>query len=218
MADAHKEEPKKDAVKAPEAAPIDYAKIIWPLFWIFSVVIILFVSYYLILINEELVLNFIKFLNILIVLLGLYFVFQVYKFIGYTYQFQYWSDKIGAWYGAKYKPDVKNPMESVSQNRVRFEKAKMHISSRYKEEWKIGVIELDNILRDLLKLKNYAGETVADLLKSGDADGMKTIDIAWEAHSVRNRIVHEGTKYDFSKEEADKVLRKYSTVFEELGI
>jgi len=69
-----------------------------------------------------------------------------------------------------------------------------------------------------LKLKNYAGETVADLLKSGDADGMKTIDIAWEAHSVRNRIVHEGTKYDFSKEEADKVLRKYSTVFEELGI
>ena len=210
MADAPKEEKKVET-------SFDYKPLFKFIFWILSGLFILTLIYVVILQNEQTVLNFIYFLNGLQILLGFYLIFLFYKLHTYIERHKYWGNKIGEWYGKKYKPDVKNT-ENDNPNRTRFEKAKMHIASEYKEEWKIGIIELDNILRDLLKGKGYIGETVAELLDDGAKKGMITLDKAWEAHRVRNRVVHEGMNYDFPKEQAERTLRNYSSVFEELGI
>lgn len=210
------------ASKGEDKAPapswnIDIKKVSIVLFWILAIIMVAIFAYFIVLIDEQSIINFMKFLNILEVILGLYLVFLLYKLYTYTEQFKYWGDKIGDFYGKRYAPEKKeaNASSPIVQ---RFEKAKQHISSNYKEEWKIGVIELDNILRDLLVSNGYLGETVAELLNDGLKKGMQTVEIAWEAHKVRNKVVHEGVKYAFSKESAEQVLRKYTTVFEELKI
>lgn len=219
MADAaHKPEVKKTESNSENTGGKHNIKEIVSFFtWVLAVGFVIVISFVIVVLNEKTALDFIKLLSILIIGLGLYLVFLLYKFWTYTVKFKYWASKIEEFYTTNYKPEIKT-LSQASPNIERLEKAKKHINSNYKEEWKIGIIELDNILRDLLKDAGYVGETVADLLNYGASKGMKTVDLAWEAHKVRNRVVHEGTKYDFSQEEAQKILRKYISSFEELGI
>lgn len=210
MADAPKEEKK-------EEHGFNYKPLFKLIFYILAGLFIFAMIYIVILQNEQAVLNFIYFLNGLEILLGFYLIFLFYKLNTYIQRHAFWGGKIGAWYGKKYNPDKKSDFIE-SPTRAKFEKAKLQINSTHKEEWKIGVIELDNVLRDLLKSRGYVGETVAELLEDGGKKGMKTYDSAWEAHRVRNRVVHEGMGYDFTKEQAERTLRNYTSAFEELGI
>ncbi len=43
----------------------------------------------------------------------------------------------------------------------------------------------------------------------------KTLDNAWEAHKLRNRIAHEGMGYDVEYREAKKAIELYESVFKE---
>jgi hypothetical protein len=212
MADVKKEEKKE------EAPSFDFGNFFKSIFWVILVILVVFFSFLIVIVNEQTALNFIKFLNALEILFGVYLVYLIYKFIDYTYKFQHWSNKIGEFYGSRYKPDDASKKIVTSPIRQRFEKSIMHISSPYKEEWKIGIIELDTILKDLLIQKQYIGDTVGELLKDAEKKGLKTLDYAWEAHKIRNKVVHEGMGYEMSKEIGEQTLRRYRSVFEELGI
>jgi len=39
---------------------------------------------------------------------------------------------------------------------------------------------------------------------------------AWEAHSVRNQIAHQGSDFPITELEARRVIKMYQNVFEEL--
>jgi hypothetical protein len=81
--------------------------------------------------------------------------------------------------------------------------------------WRIGILEADMLLRDALLSKGYVGSDVGELLQAAH---FKTIDLAWDAHKVRNRIAHEGSDYILTDREAKRVFVLFESVFKELKI
>ncbi len=79
--------------------------------------------------------------------------------------------------------------------------------------WRIGILEADNMLREVLEEKGYEGEDVGAMLMNAK---FNTISQAWEAHKVRNKIAHDGSDYTLTEREAKKVYADYEAVFKEL--
>lgn len=90
-----------------------------------------------------------------------------------------------------------------------------YLSSTSEALWRIGILEADNLLAEVLREKGYPGETVADMLKEAS---FKTIQLAWDAHSVRNRIAHEGSDFQLTEREAKRAFTLYESVFRELKV
>ncbi len=213
----HKEVKKDAPAAAPVASPGPDLKAVTK----FAIGFIFFVivgsaTVLIVFLNPETARNFVTFLNGIEILLGIYLGYSIFQLRGYMHKFDHHVEHLGEFFKHRYKPPAEK-VEVTSPLQMRFDKAKQHIYSKYKEEWKIGVIELDTLLKDLLARK-YKGDTVGELLKDADSKGMLNISVAWDAHKVRNQIVHEGIKYDMSNDMAMQTLRKYTTVFNELGL
>ena len=86
------------------------------------------------------------------------------------------------------------------------------------ERRRLAILEADIMLNELLDLQGYKGETMADKMKQVDRAGFNTIDLAWEAHKIRNRIAHEGAEHELSAREARRVIDLYERVFKEFRI
>ncbi len=86
-----------------------------------------------------------------------------------------------------------------------------------KEEalWRMGILEADNLLDELLLDRGYQGITMADKLKQAN---FNTIDLAWSAHKMRNRIAHDGSKFVLTDRIARNTLELYRSVFNEFKI
>jgi len=82
-------------------------------------------------------------------------------------------------------------------------------------DWRLAIMEADNILKEMLGVMGYHGDTIGDQLKSVEKSDFLTLSDAWEAHKVRNRIAHEGTDFRLSQREAQRIIGLYENVFKE---
>ena len=58
-------------------------------------------------------------------------------------------------------------------------------------------------------------DTMADKMRGVDRVNFHSVDLAWEAHRIRNRIAHEGDAHQLSAREARRVIALYERVFKE---
>jgi hypothetical protein len=66
------------------------------------------------------------------------------------------------------------------------------LNSESEIELKHAVMEADKLVDYILKLKNYAGETFSDRMRSAQgAIDSNTCDRIWQGHKVRNQLAHE---------------------------
>lgn len=93
-----------------------------------------------------------------------------------------------------------------------------HSSSDEPNDWKLAIIEADIILDDTLKKQGYAGNSLGERLKSMSSHQFASLNDAWEAHKVRNRIAHEGSDFVLTKRIAQETIMRYQRVFQELGV
>ncbi len=92
-----------------------------------------------------------------------------------------------------------------------------HVDSENESQWKLALIDADKILEDLLKKNGFDGDGVGERLKNAEGKGgLKSLQDAWEAHKIRNRIAHEAG-FELTKREARRAVELYKKVFEELG-
>jgi hypothetical protein len=89
------------------------------------------------------------------------------------------------------------------------------LASTSEGDWRLSIIESDILLDDMLGRIGYVGDTMADKLKQVKKVDFNTIDLAWEAHKVRNRIAHDGGAFHMTKQEAERVIGLYKKVFDE---
>lgn len=82
---------------------------------------------------------------------------------------------------------------------------------------KLAVIEADKIFDEMIKLSGYKGETMADRLKQITAAQLSNIEQLWQAHKIRNRLVHEPDYY-LTQEQAEAALSIYKQAFQEIGL
>ena len=93
-----------------------------------------------------------------------------------------------------------------------------HADSDNPNDWKLAIIEADIILDEILKQRGYAGVSLGERLKSVSPTQLATLNDAWEAHKVRNRIAHEGADFVLTKRVAQETIGRYQRVFNEFGV
>lgn len=110
---------------------------------------------------------------------------------------------------------IPNGKATEPQRNRRWEKVLEHINSQNSNDWKFAILEADIILDELLDVMGYRGETLSDKLKRVESSDFETLELAWEAHKVRNSIAHEGADFLITEREARRVVGLYQKVFEE---
>ena len=99
----------------------------------------------------------------------------------------------------------------------KWESVVQHIISNNPAQWKLAIIEADTMLDEMLIRMQYKGENLGERLKADEAPDFTTINSAWEAHKVRNKIAHEGSDFVLTKENAERTIGLYEEVFSEFN-
>ena len=105
--------------------------------------------------------------------------------------------------------------ESGKPRNLKWERVEQHIGSDNPNDWRLAILEADIILDEMLTVIGYHGETIGDKLKSVEKSDFTNVDLAWEAHKVRNQIAHEGSDFLITQREAKRIIQLYRRVFEE---
>ena len=106
-----------------------------------------------------------------------------------------------------------NRLESVKN--PRWEGVLALVNSAHESDWRRAVIEADIMLQMMLQEKGFVGADVGEMLKGASPAHFTTLDIAWEAHKVRNSIAHGGEAYPLTERDAHAAVDYYRRVFEE---
>ena len=106
--------------------------------------------------------------------------------------------------------------EGVSKNE-RWRKVLTYIFSINSADWKLAIIEADSMLESLMEELGFRGENLGERLKTATRETFRPLTAAWEVHTVRNKIAHEGLGYDISQHEAKRIIALYEQIFREFG-
>ena len=98
---------------------------------------------------------------------------------------------------------------------LRWKRILEHANTENENDWRHAIIEADIMLDELLGAQGYHGDTVGDKLKAVERSDFNTIDLAWEAHKVRNRIAHEGSAHSLNAREVRRVIALYEQALRE---
>ena len=82
-------------------------------------------------------------------------------------------------------------------------------------EHKLAVIEADSLLNEILERTGAKGETLGERLQQLTAKILPNIEAVWEAHKIRNNIVHD-PDYRLTIDEARKALSIYEQALRDL--
>jgi len=82
-------------------------------------------------------------------------------------------------------------------------------------DYKIAIIEADNIFDDLLKKMGYQGNDMGERLKQITKNQLANIDDLWQAHKIRNRIAHEPS-FKLTQLQAKRAIEIYQRATQDL--
>lgn len=91
---------------------------------------------------------------------------------------------------------------------AKWNKVKARMKSGNQSDYKVAIIEGDNIIDDLITRMGYAGENFGDRLNNINPGQIGNIDDLRIAHEVRNRIIHD-ENFILTEEEAKKTIDQF---------
>ena len=107
------------------------------------------------------------------------------------------------------------PVQEAHKKNEKWERVLVLGYSSNASDWRFAIIEADTILDEMTVALGYQGDNLGERLKQVDRADWKTLQEAWEAHIVRNKIAHEGSDFKLDQDEARRVLGLYERVFKE---
>lgn len=119
--------------------------------------------------------------------------------------------------GGKQAPVEEIPV-GTAQPRNRWGTIMDHALSGNPNDWRLAILDADIMLDEMLSVQGYQGDTVADKLRQVSPADFTTLELAWEAHKVRNKIAHEGTSGSLDEHEVRRVIGLYQRVFQEFDL
>lgn len=100
----------------------------------------------------------------------------------------------------------------------RWGRVEEYMRSENPSDWKIAILEADNILDNIVERMGYRGETLGERLKMIEESDFPHLDLAWRAHKLRNEIAHKaGADFVLSRTTAEQTVNIYHRIFKELG-
>jgi hypothetical protein len=106
----------------------------------------------------------------------------------------------------------------VPKTQLRWNRVIEEMSADDERHWRLAILEADIMLNELLDVQGYRGETMGDKMKQVDRADFRSIDLAWEAHKIRNAVAHEGSAHILNQREARRVIGLYEQVFREFKV
>jgi hypothetical protein len=82
---------------------------------------------------------------------------------------------------------------------------------------KIAVIEADKLLEEALREAGVRGTHLGDRLKNIKPAQLPNLDEIWQAHRLRNDIVHQST-FKLKRDLAERALAIYETTLKQFGL
>lgn len=113
------------------------------------------------------------------------------------------------------KKYVHGPSTPGGAAKTRWGYVKNLFASQNEADWRLAIIEADSMLEDLMMRLGYDGNTLGERLKSADQINFPKLQLAWQAHLIRNKIAHEGSAFKLSKLQAGRVMHWYEEVFKD---
>lgn len=111
-----------------------------------------------------------------------------------------------------------DPIEAEqSKDHSRWAHIQTLIESGQERDWREAIMEADIMLEDMLVERGYEGTSTGERLQRVDPKRFTTLDQAWEAHKIRNRIAHEGMAFKLEDQIAYRTIKKYEAVFKEFA-
>ncbi len=107
--------------------------------------------------------------------------------------------------GMNIPPELANKKNKL---RVKWAKVREKLKSKNESDYKVAIIEADNIIDDLIARMNYKGENMGERLDNIAPGQIENIEDLRHAHEVRNRIIHDES-FVLTKEEAEKTFEYY---------
>ena len=104
----------------------------------------------------------------------------------------------------------------ISKN-LRWIQTITYLFSQHESDWKLAIIEADSMLEELMGQLGFKGDNLGDKLKEATQENFRRLSAAWEAHTIRNRVAHEGVNFKLSHHEAKRVIALYEQIFREFG-
>ena len=77
-------------------------------------------------------------------------------------------------------------------------------------------MEADKLLDYVMKARGFAGETMADRLRSG-GQSLSNLNAVWGAHKLRNQLAHE-VEHDLVAQQVRNALLTYQQAITDLGV
>lgn len=95
-----------------------------------------------------------------------------------------------------------------SKIEVKWGKIRKRLASDNPSEYKVAIIEADNVLEKLVKELKYGGNNLGEMLENMPENEIEVKSDLMEAHEVRNKIIHDES-FSLTKDEAKNTLEKY---------
>lgn len=96
-------------------------------------------------------------------------------------------------------------------------KIEERLESGQEAELKLAVIEADKFFDDILKRCGYSGKDMGERLRKINTSQMPNIDNLWQAHKIRNNVVHD-INYKLTVIDAEKAIKFYKKALEDLEV
>jgi len=96
-------------------------------------------------------------------------------------------------------------------------KIETHFFKGDENDLKIAVIEADKLLEEALREAGIRGTSLGERLKNIKTNQLPNLDQVWQAHRLRNDIVHQST-FKLKRDLAERALNIYEATLKELGL
>ncbi|MFA5133760.1 MAG: hypothetical protein WC459_03085 [Patescibacteria group bacterium] len=106
--------------------------------------------------------------------------------------------------------------EGYKETKEKWSEIEELMKSNSNLSWKLAIIEADKLMDSALKEAHMRGETMGERLRFSVHKYPKMSKV-WEAHIIRNNLVHERDS-DINKKEAEKALAIFKEGLKILGV
>lgn len=119
--------------------------------------------------------------------------------------------------GYSLKDRLRLVVESLPEARAsRWAKVKKYLESDNLSDWKMAILEADNLFNEILKKAGYGGSNLGERILKVPMYKFESIGDVFKAHIARNKIVRQGDKIELTKEEAGRIISLYEKGLKEL--
>lgn len=103
----------------------------------------------------------------------------------------------------------------LSKKQRYWSKVKRRLETGLETEWKMAILEADDLLDDVLSRAGYTGETLAQKLDDVPLTILPSTEDVRRVHQVRDNIVHD-PDFVLAEDQARQAIEVYDRAFSEL--